>query len=98
VVISVVQIIVAIQLRLEIANEWFLALGEAISVLFGFYVFSNPGWGALALMWLRALRPRLRRLADCGWVPAPRASGRPRGATDVSAGRMSPTALHSGDT
>jgi uncharacterized membrane protein HdeD (DUF308 family) len=55
VAISVLQIIAAIQLRREIANEWFLALGGAASVLFGIYVFTNPGAGALALVWLIGL-------------------------------------------
>jgi uncharacterized membrane protein HdeD (DUF308 family) len=52
VVIGVLQIIAAIQLRREIANEWYLALGGAASVLFGIYVFTSPGAGALALVWL----------------------------------------------
>ena len=46
-VLGVFQIVAAIQLRREIANEWFLALGGAISVLFGSYVFANPGRGPL---------------------------------------------------
>lgn len=35
VVIGALQITAAVQLRREIANEWFLALGGAVSVLFG---------------------------------------------------------------
>jgi uncharacterized membrane protein HdeD (DUF308 family) len=56
VVIGVLKIIAAIQLRREVANEWFLALGEAISVLFGLYVFANPvqGW-VCACVWLMSL-------------------------------------------
>jgi uncharacterized membrane protein HdeD (DUF308 family) len=55
VVIGVLQIIAAIRLRREIANEWFLALGGAIALLFGIYVFVNPGAGAVAVVWLIGL-------------------------------------------
>jgi uncharacterized membrane protein HdeD (DUF308 family) len=51
----VLKIIAAIQLRRGVANERFLALGEAISVLFGIYVGAKPGRGPLALVWLMGL-------------------------------------------
>jgi uncharacterized membrane protein HdeD (DUF308 family) len=43
VVSGVLRIIAAIQLRREVANGRFLALGETISVLFGIYVYAKPG-------------------------------------------------------
>jgi uncharacterized membrane protein HdeD (DUF308 family) len=55
VVIGIFQIIAAIQLRREITDEWYLALGGTVSVLFGIYVFINPGAGAFALVWLIGL-------------------------------------------
>ena len=73
VVIGVLKIIAAIRLRREIAKEWFLALGEAVSVLFGIYVFANPGRGcACACVADRPLRSRLRHHVHRGWVPAAR--------------------------
>src|SRR3990167_3867363 len=36
-------------------NNWWMILTGAALVLFGFYVFANPGEGALALVWLLGL-------------------------------------------
>ena len=49
---GVFQIIGAIRLRKEIDNEWLLILSGIFSVLFGVYVLSAPGAGALALVWV----------------------------------------------
>jgi uncharacterized membrane protein HdeD (DUF308 family) len=49
---GVFQIAAAIRLRKEIANEWFLILSGALSVVFGLLLFANPGAGALAVLWL----------------------------------------------
>ena len=51
VVTGVLQIVAAIRLRREIANEFWLILAGVISVLFGLYVILFPGSGALALIW-----------------------------------------------
>jgi uncharacterized membrane protein HdeD (DUF308 family) len=47
---GVMQIVGAIQLRKEIENEWLLAAGGVLSVLFGVILFLYPGGGALALI------------------------------------------------
>jgi uncharacterized membrane protein HdeD (DUF308 family) len=49
---GVLQIIGAIRLRKEIDNEWLLILSGAISVLFGLAIVTNPGGGALAIVWV----------------------------------------------
>jgi uncharacterized membrane protein HdeD (DUF308 family) len=49
---GLLQIIGAIRLRKEIDNEWLLILNGAISVLFGLAIVTNPGGGALAIVWV----------------------------------------------
>ena len=51
IVLGVFQIVGAIRLRKEIDNEWTLALGGALSVLFGIVLLVAPGAGALGLIW-----------------------------------------------
>jgi uncharacterized membrane protein HdeD (DUF308 family) len=51
VAIGVLEIIGAIWLRKEIADEWLLIATGIISVLFGLAVLLRPGAGALALAW-----------------------------------------------
>jgi uncharacterized membrane protein HdeD (DUF308 family) len=46
------EVIAAIALRKEIENEWFLALGGVLSILFGIVLLVRPGAGALAFLWL----------------------------------------------
>lgn len=48
------QIVAAIRLRKEIANEWFLILSGALSVAFGVLMLASPGAGALAVLWVIA--------------------------------------------
>jgi uncharacterized membrane protein HdeD (DUF308 family) len=52
IIIGAVQIVSAVQLRREIANEWFLGITGALSVLFGLICFIYPRSGALAVIWI----------------------------------------------
>ena len=52
IVIGIMQVIGAIQLRKEIEGEWLLALNGILSVAFGLLLFIRPGEGALAVIWL----------------------------------------------
>ena len=49
---GIFEIITAIQLRHEIANEWALGLAGLVSVAVGLLFIVRPGAGALALAWL----------------------------------------------
>jgi len=51
---GVFEIVAAIRLRREIADEGFLAVSGVLSVLFGIALLAWPGAGALALAWLIA--------------------------------------------
>lgn len=51
---GVLEIIGAIRLRKEIANEWTLGVAGALSVIFGLILVFMPGAGALGLLWLIA--------------------------------------------
>lgn len=48
------EIIGAIRLRNEIANEWSLGAAGALSVIFGLILVFMPGAGAIGLLWLIA--------------------------------------------
>jgi len=52
IVSGVLEIVAAIRLRKEIANEWMLILSGALSVAFGALMIISPGAGALAVLWL----------------------------------------------
>ena len=49
---GVLQIVVAIRLRREIADEWLLFLAGLLSVAFGVLLMIRPAEGALAVLWL----------------------------------------------
>jgi uncharacterized membrane protein HdeD (DUF308 family) len=49
---GVMQIVGAIQLRKEIKDEWLLIAGGALSIVFGFILLTQPGVGALALLYV----------------------------------------------
>ena len=51
IVIGVLEIWGAIQLRKEIEGEWWLILGGLVSIAFGVLLLVRPGAGALALVW-----------------------------------------------
>jgi uncharacterized membrane protein HdeD (DUF308 family) len=52
IVIGLMQIWGAIQLRKEIEGEWLLVLSGLLSVAFGVILLVQPGVGALAVVWL----------------------------------------------
>ena len=52
---GVMDILAAIRLRREIEGEWLLALGGAMSILFGVLVFVSPRAGAVVTAWWIAL-------------------------------------------
>ena len=52
---GVLEIIGAVRLRNEIANEWTLGVAGALSVIFGLILVFMPGAGALGLLWLIAV-------------------------------------------
>lgn len=52
IVIGVMEIWGAIQLRKEIEGEWWLILSGLLSIAFGVLLVARPGSGALALVWI----------------------------------------------
>lgn len=51
---GVLQIEAAIQLRKEMEGEWVLVLAGILSIVFGVILISQPGAGALAVLWIIA--------------------------------------------
>src|SRR5215813_6257981 len=52
IIIGVLQIWGAIQLRKEIEGEWLLAMSGVLAIAFGAILITQPGAGALALVWM----------------------------------------------
>jgi uncharacterized membrane protein HdeD (DUF308 family) len=52
IILGVLQIWGAIQLRKEIEGEWLLILGGLLSIVLGAILIIQPGAGALALVWM----------------------------------------------
>jgi uncharacterized membrane protein HdeD (DUF308 family) len=52
IVVGVLQVWGAIQLRKEIENEWLLALSGLLSMAVGVLVIAEPGAGALSIVWI----------------------------------------------
>ena len=46
------QVIAAIQLRKELDNEFWMALGGVASIVFGAFLVASPGEGLISLVWL----------------------------------------------
>ena len=51
---GIIEIVGAIRLRKEIANEWTLIAAGVLSVIFGLILVFAPGAGAMGLLWLIA--------------------------------------------
>jgi uncharacterized membrane protein HdeD (DUF308 family) len=49
---GVLEIVVATALRKELKGEWRLLIAGLLSIVFGAIVFSRPGAGLLAVLWL----------------------------------------------
>lgn len=49
---GVFQVVAAIQLRKELDNEFWMALGGAASIVFGALLVASPGAGLISLVWL----------------------------------------------
>jgi uncharacterized membrane protein HdeD (DUF308 family) len=49
---GILEIVVAISLRKEVKGEWRLLVAGIISIVFGAIVFSRPGAGLLAVVWI----------------------------------------------
>ena len=54
IIVGVMAIIGAIQLRKEIEGEWLLILSGAIAIIFGILMFTRPASAALAVVWMIA--------------------------------------------
>jgi uncharacterized membrane protein HdeD (DUF308 family) len=52
IIVGVLQVWGAVQLRKEIQNEWLLALSGLLSIAFGVLVIAAPGAGALSVVWM----------------------------------------------
>jgi uncharacterized membrane protein HdeD (DUF308 family) len=52
---GIFQVIAAIQLRREIDNEFWMALGGLASIVFGVLLVASPGAGLISLVWLVGL-------------------------------------------
>jgi uncharacterized membrane protein HdeD (DUF308 family) len=52
IITGVAEVMAAVRLRREIANEWLLGLAGIASILFGVFAFIYPRSGALSLIWI----------------------------------------------
>jgi uncharacterized membrane protein HdeD (DUF308 family) len=73
---GVVEIVAAVQLRRAIENEWILAVGGALSVIFGAMLFAWPAAGILSVTWLIGTFAILFGLLACATAFRLRAIGR----------------------
>ncbi|RAI43125.1 HdeD family acid-resistance protein [Rhodoplanes roseus] len=68
IVLGVMQIVAAIQLRKEIEHEWLLILSGLVSVLFGAVLLFQPVAGALAIVWLIAAYAIVSGVVYIAWA------------------------------
>jgi uncharacterized membrane protein HdeD (DUF308 family) len=52
IIAGIIQIVVAVEMRKQIENEWMLVLGAILSVIFGILLLYRPLTGVLTLTWL----------------------------------------------
>ena len=52
IIVGVMQIVGAIQLRKEIEGEWLLVLSGLLSIAFGIMLIVQPDAGAVAVVWI----------------------------------------------
>jgi uncharacterized membrane protein HdeD (DUF308 family) len=55
IITGAMELVAAVSLRRELANEWLLGLGGIVSVAFGVSLAVRPAQGALAVIWLIGL-------------------------------------------
>jgi uncharacterized membrane protein HdeD (DUF308 family) len=60
------QIVAAIRLRTIISGEWLMAIGGALSVLFGVLVIAQPNAGATTLVYLFGFYAILAGISQIG--------------------------------
>jgi uncharacterized membrane protein HdeD (DUF308 family) len=54
IITGVLEILVAVELRRELSNEWLLILNGIASIVFGVLVIVFPGAGAFSVLWMIA--------------------------------------------
>jgi uncharacterized membrane protein HdeD (DUF308 family) len=66
IVTGALEIVAAVRLRTIISGEWLMALGGALSVLFGVLIIAQPNAGAITLIYLFGLYAILVGVSEIG--------------------------------